>query len=215
MGEEGQGSDAVDVEKYFDKVMKKVSHKWDDLARELGFDRNEIKGIATTEASPDHRCREVLDRWRNREGSGATLQVLMQALINIGERLTAESLEGNKPRKKRKRKRKKKAEQIQEEDSSEESSLVGSDAHAGPAPSRTYFPPVAKAVASCWVKFAEDQLGLTAQDIHAIQLRQPYSKQHQALQALELWRDRRGRKACRVKLAQALRRGGFRHTAGK
>ncbi|XP_078583469.1 uncharacterized protein LOC144866128 [Branchiostoma floridae x Branchiostoma japonicum] len=212
MAEEEHGGHSVDVRECFEKVIAEVSHKWDDLARKLGFKENDIKGIETLKPDQDRRCREVLHRWRNRDGSGATLQVLKQALIDIGERLTAESLEGKKPRKKRKRKRKKKAEQIQKEDSSEESSLVGSDAHAGPAPSRRYFPPVAKAVAFSWVKFAEDQLSLTAQDIHTIQ-QHPSSPEHQAFQALELWRDRRGRKACRVKLAQALRRGGFQHTA--
>ncbi|KAI8513080.1 hypothetical protein Bbelb_097190 [Branchiostoma belcheri] len=103
------GETAADVQEYFDKVISGVSHKWDDLARKLGFGRNEIKGIGTTESSPDHRCREVLDRWRNREGREATLQVLKQALIDIDERATAESLEGSpKPsssQRKRKRKR--------------------------------------------------------------------------------------------------------------
>ncbi|KAI8489431.1 hypothetical protein Bbelb_328740 [Branchiostoma belcheri] len=88
-----QDRQTVDVKEYFDKVIKGVSHKWDDLARKLGFDRNEIKGIETTEPSPNHRCREVLERWRNREGREATLQVLQQALIDIKESLTAESLE--------------------------------------------------------------------------------------------------------------------------
>eukprot|EP00058_Branchiostoma_floridae_P003848 XP_002589336.1 hypothetical protein BRAFLDRAFT_77788 [Branchiostoma floridae] len=217
MAEEGQRmrSPAGDVQECFGKVISEVSNKWDDLARELGFNENQIKGIETLKADQDRMCREMLHRWRNREGSDATLQVLKQALINIEERLIAESLEGKNIRQKKKRKRKQKAGLSQEEDSSEDShsSSVGNDAGPGPAPSHTYFLPVAKAVGSSWVKFAEDQLGLTAQDIHAIQLSQPYSKQHQALQALELWRDRRGRKACRVKLEQALRRGGFQLTA--
>ncbi|XP_078583804.1 uncharacterized protein LOC144866315 [Branchiostoma floridae x Branchiostoma japonicum] len=84
----------VDVHKYFDKVIAEVSHKWDDLARKLGFNENQIKGIDSSLPNQDHKCREVLHRWRNREGSEATLQVLKQALINIGERLTAETLEG-------------------------------------------------------------------------------------------------------------------------
>ncbi|XP_078682078.1 NLR family CARD domain-containing protein 4-like isoform X3 [Branchiostoma floridae x Branchiostoma belcheri] len=110
---EGQGAAgcSADVQEYFDKVIKGISNKWDDLARKLGFNRNEIKGIKTDEPDQDHRCREVLDRWRNREGRKATLQVLKQALIDIDERATAESLEGS-PRasssqQKRKRKRKK------------------------------------------------------------------------------------------------------------
>ncbi|XP_019641085.1 PREDICTED: uncharacterized protein LOC109482707 [Branchiostoma belcheri] len=90
------GETAADVQKYFDKVIDGVSHKWDDLARKLGFNENKIKGIRTDETlkpDQDHRCREVLHRWRNREGREATLQVLKQALIDIDERATAESLE--------------------------------------------------------------------------------------------------------------------------
>eukprot|EP00058_Branchiostoma_floridae_P008307 XP_002593795.1 hypothetical protein BRAFLDRAFT_75746 [Branchiostoma floridae] len=83
----------VEVEECFDKVIAKISHKWDDLARELGFNRGQIKGIETMELDQDRRCREMLHRWRNRDGRGATLQVLKQALIRIDERLTAESLE--------------------------------------------------------------------------------------------------------------------------
>ncbi|XP_066265860.1 uncharacterized protein [Branchiostoma lanceolatum] len=208
--EEEHCSHSVDVKEFFDEIVKNVSSKWDDLARKLGFDRNAIKGIPITEPSPDQRCREVLERWRNDKGRAATLQVLKQALIDIGERSTAESLEA-------KQTRKRKEKQSDEEDSSEESSSVGNDLHTGPGtfPGHAYFTPVAKAVASCWAKFVDEQLGFTAQDVVNIQLQHPSSTEQQALQALELWRDRRGRKACRVKLAEALRRGGFQHTAGK
>ncbi|XP_019640600.1 PREDICTED: tumor necrosis factor receptor superfamily member 10A-like [Branchiostoma belcheri] len=89
-----ENEEKADVQKYFDKVINEVSHKWDDLARKLGFNENNIKGIKTDQPDQDHRCREVLDRWRNREGRKATLQVLKQALINIDEQATAESLEG-------------------------------------------------------------------------------------------------------------------------
>eukprot|EP00058_Branchiostoma_floridae_P002423 XP_002587911.1 hypothetical protein BRAFLDRAFT_87299 [Branchiostoma floridae] len=83
-----------DVQKHFDYVIEEVSHKWDDLARKLGFHGNEIKVIRDLERDHDHRCREMLTRWRNREGREATVQVLIQALKNIGETRTAESLEG-------------------------------------------------------------------------------------------------------------------------
>ncbi|XP_078682251.1 NACHT, LRR and PYD domains-containing protein 3-like [Branchiostoma floridae x Branchiostoma belcheri] len=96
---EGQGAAgcSADVQEYFDKVINDVSNKWDDLARKLGFNENKIKGIWTDQPDQDHRCREVLHRWRNREGREATLQVLKQALIDIDERATAESLEGSPP----------------------------------------------------------------------------------------------------------------------
>ncbi|XP_035659431.1 uncharacterized protein LOC118404461 [Branchiostoma floridae] len=83
-----------DVQGYFDDVIEEVSYKWDDLAWKLGFQDNEIKVIRDLERDHDHRCREMLTRWRNREGKGATPQVLKQALKNIGETRTAESLEG-------------------------------------------------------------------------------------------------------------------------
>ncbi|KAI8513083.1 hypothetical protein Bbelb_097220 [Branchiostoma belcheri] len=89
----GGHQQAADVQEYFDKVINGISHKWDDLARKLGFNENKINGIRTDQPDQDHRCREVLNRWRNREGRGATLQVLKQALIDIDERATAESLE--------------------------------------------------------------------------------------------------------------------------
>ncbi|XP_035659418.1 uncharacterized protein LOC118404449 [Branchiostoma floridae] len=91
---EGTTADG-DVQGYFDDVIEEVSNKWDDLARELGFNDNEIKVIQVSERDPDHRCREMLTRWRNREGRGATLQVMIQALKSIRETRTAESLEGN------------------------------------------------------------------------------------------------------------------------
>ncbi|XP_078664045.1 uncharacterized protein LOC144907114 [Branchiostoma floridae x Branchiostoma belcheri] len=95
-----QDRQTVDVKEYFEAVRKGASNKWDYLADKLGFDDDEIKGIRIDEHSQGHRCREVLNRWRNREGRKATLQVLKQALIDIGERRTAESLEENKKDKK-------------------------------------------------------------------------------------------------------------------
>eukprot|EP00058_Branchiostoma_floridae_P008308 XP_002593796.1 hypothetical protein BRAFLDRAFT_75745 [Branchiostoma floridae] len=86
----------TDVKIYFDKVIARASSNWDNLALQLGFDMNEIKGIETLKPDQDRRCREMLHRWRNREGSDATLQVLKQALIDIGEKRTAESLEENR-----------------------------------------------------------------------------------------------------------------------
>ncbi|XP_035659394.1 uncharacterized protein LOC118404429 [Branchiostoma floridae] len=84
----------VNMEDYFDKVIKNVSYKWYDLARKVGFKRGEIEAIRATESlqGPDKKCREVLERWLERNGTNATLQVLQQALIDIEERHTAEEL---------------------------------------------------------------------------------------------------------------------------
>eukprot|EP00058_Branchiostoma_floridae_P002883 XP_002588371.1 hypothetical protein BRAFLDRAFT_63321 [Branchiostoma floridae] len=89
--EEGDKTN-LDVEQCFDYVIKEVSSKWDDLARKLGFNENKIRVIQHSNRDDDHMCREVLKQWRNDKGSKATLQVLQQALIDIGQTLTAESL---------------------------------------------------------------------------------------------------------------------------
>ncbi|XP_035674603.1 uncharacterized protein LOC118414573 isoform X1 [Branchiostoma floridae] len=81
-----------DVNDYFEDVVDAVSNKWDDLARKLGLTRNEIKVIETSERDNDHRCWEMLERWRQSKGREATREVLRQALIDIGERLTAERI---------------------------------------------------------------------------------------------------------------------------
>ncbi|XP_078674892.1 uncharacterized protein LOC144912946 [Branchiostoma floridae x Branchiostoma belcheri] len=92
VGRDTQPTSAADMQECFEKVITGVSRKWDDLARKLGFNENEIVGIHNDKLDQDHRCWEMLLRWRNREARGATLQILKQALISIGERLTAESL---------------------------------------------------------------------------------------------------------------------------
>ncbi|XP_078608745.1 death-associated protein kinase 1-like [Branchiostoma floridae x Branchiostoma japonicum] len=81
----------VDVKDYFDTVIKEASNDWDDLALKLGFNYNEIGVIRDLKPDQDRRCREMLHRWSNREGSGATLQVLKQALIEIDLGRVAES----------------------------------------------------------------------------------------------------------------------------
>ncbi|XP_078703253.1 uncharacterized protein LOC144928581 [Branchiostoma floridae x Branchiostoma belcheri] len=90
------GAKRVDVRRYFDKVVRGASAKWDDLARRLKFEENEIDGIRDLRRDNDSRCREVLKRWRNRKGKAGkttTLQTLKKALKKIGHTLTAESLE--------------------------------------------------------------------------------------------------------------------------
>ncbi|XP_066271880.1 uncharacterized protein [Branchiostoma lanceolatum] len=96
-GESHQGPtlELVDVqEEHFDDVIKEASARWDDLARKLGFNKNTIDVIRDLKPDQDSRCREMLERWSNREGREATLQALQQALIDIGETRTAQNLGG-------------------------------------------------------------------------------------------------------------------------
>ncbi|XP_078665731.1 uncharacterized protein LOC144908097 [Branchiostoma floridae x Branchiostoma belcheri] len=89
----------ADVNEYFDNVVTKVSHKWDDLARQLGSKtRNEIREIRASEPDDEHRCRKVLERWRNKMGEEATLQILNQALVAIDEYQAVETFEAQEKR---------------------------------------------------------------------------------------------------------------------
>ncbi|XP_035664097.1 death-associated protein kinase dapk-1-like [Branchiostoma floridae] len=81
------------MSKCFGKVIRGTSADWDNLAWELNFEENEIRVIREMEHDCDRRCREMLERWRNREGEAANVQALKKALIKIGHRLTAETLE--------------------------------------------------------------------------------------------------------------------------
>ncbi|XP_066264255.1 uncharacterized protein [Branchiostoma lanceolatum] len=83
----------VDVYNYFDKVVDRVSSDWDNLARKLKFTENQIDGIEGKRKCNERRCREMLRKWRDRDGEAATLQVLKKALIKIGQRHLAERLE--------------------------------------------------------------------------------------------------------------------------
>ncbi|XP_066271881.1 uncharacterized protein [Branchiostoma lanceolatum] len=84
----------VQEEHFDDVIIKEASARWDDLARKLGFNKNTIDVIRDFKPDQDSRCREMLERWRNGEGRKATLRVLKQALIDIGETRTAENLGG-------------------------------------------------------------------------------------------------------------------------
>ncbi|XP_019626604.1 PREDICTED: malignant fibrous histiocytoma-amplified sequence 1 homolog [Branchiostoma belcheri] len=89
---ETAGTPAVDWKKYFKTVITNVPHRWDDLAEELGFKRGERKAMKSDIHDSCGRCKEVLERWRAKKGKEATIQVLKQALIDIDEKLTADSL---------------------------------------------------------------------------------------------------------------------------
>ncbi|KAI8506321.1 luteolysis [Branchiostoma belcheri] len=87
-------SPTVDVSKYFAKVVRRVSAYWEDLARKLGLEEHEIDEIERDKRGCKSMCWEVLKKWRNDRAEAATLQVLKKALIGMGHRLTAESLDG-------------------------------------------------------------------------------------------------------------------------
>ncbi|XP_066274826.1 caspase-2-like [Branchiostoma lanceolatum] len=83
-----------DVSIYFDKVVKRVSRNWDELAEKLGFTENDIENLRSDKPDQARRCKAMLRKWKNKYGTGATLQVLQDALISIEQGDTAQELEG-------------------------------------------------------------------------------------------------------------------------
>ncbi|XP_066264932.1 uncharacterized protein [Branchiostoma lanceolatum] len=69
-------AETADMQVCIEKTIAGVSSKWDHLALKLGFSENEIDGIQTSKIDQDRMCREMLRRWRNKNGSEATLRVL-------------------------------------------------------------------------------------------------------------------------------------------
>ncbi|XP_078585275.1 uncharacterized protein LOC144867270 [Branchiostoma floridae x Branchiostoma japonicum] len=84
------------MDDYFEIVVNNVSFKWEDLARKLGFEYSRISALRTDllYPSPDQKCMHILQTWISNTESQDPLQDLKQALIDIGERRTAEKLEG-------------------------------------------------------------------------------------------------------------------------
>ncbi|XP_078684124.1 uncharacterized protein LOC144917708 [Branchiostoma floridae x Branchiostoma belcheri] len=82
------------MESCIDTVVSKVSYKWRELARELGFKRGKIQAIQhdLRYPGPGDKCREMLGRWIQKKTSTDPLQDLKTALIKIGQWRTAESL---------------------------------------------------------------------------------------------------------------------------
>ncbi|XP_078665791.1 uncharacterized protein LOC144908135 [Branchiostoma floridae x Branchiostoma belcheri] len=82
------------MESCIDTVVSKVRYKWRGLARKLGFERGEIQAIRHDPRypGPHDMCREMLERWIQKKTSTEPLQDLETALIEIGERRTAQSL---------------------------------------------------------------------------------------------------------------------------
>ncbi|XP_078665452.1 uncharacterized protein LOC144907911 isoform X1 [Branchiostoma floridae x Branchiostoma belcheri] len=84
----------VNMQQCIKTVVRNVSHKWDDLAHELEFTYAEIQALRINllYPSPDKKCQEVLGSWIQKTTSTDPLEDLKTALIDIGERRTAESL---------------------------------------------------------------------------------------------------------------------------
>ncbi|XP_035665039.1 NLR family CARD domain-containing protein 4-like [Branchiostoma floridae] len=208
------------VEESFEKVVDGVSHKWDDLARELGFRRTEIKGLRSSKPNAKYRCREMLDRWRDRKGSDATLQVLKQALINIGERQTTEMLPAQEVHLRKEfgasspspmlwTVETNVSESQQRDDGAGPSEVVWD---TGPTVEvEECFGKVVNRVSHKWVDLAQ-RLGLSRNEIIGIRTSER-DDDHRCWEMLDSWRNREGREATLQVLKQALIDIGERLTA--
>ncbi|CAH1269589.1 Hypp4205 [Branchiostoma lanceolatum] len=79
-------NDLADVTKYFGLVVEKVGIMWKDLAEELDFSFQDIQVVDHNIRHHDDKdkCREVLHKWQQRNGRGATVKLLKDALVRAG-----------------------------------------------------------------------------------------------------------------------------------
>eukprot|EP00058_Branchiostoma_floridae_P017154 XP_002602642.1 hypothetical protein BRAFLDRAFT_81923 [Branchiostoma floridae] len=86
------GGGVTDIRKCVDMVSKNVRSSWDDLARQLGFDHEEIEEIRDLRGDHRRRCIVVLDRWIDKHGDDATMEDLSEALVQTGKKDVADKL---------------------------------------------------------------------------------------------------------------------------
>ncbi|XP_066290924.1 THO complex subunit 1-like isoform X2 [Branchiostoma lanceolatum] len=88
-------SDLADVTKYFGLVVEKVGIMWKDLAEELDFSFQDIQVVDHNIRHRDDKdkCREVLHKWQQRNGRGATVKLLKDALVRAGLKSVAQDID--------------------------------------------------------------------------------------------------------------------------
>ncbi|CAH1252527.1 Hypp938 [Branchiostoma lanceolatum] len=87
----------IDVEEYFLHTKNQVAADWRDLARCLEFTTPDIGDIDTQHRRDKDRCMELLQQWHTRNGDGATIHVLMEALAKAGLKRVVDSLKEEYP----------------------------------------------------------------------------------------------------------------------
>ncbi|XP_078700660.1 uncharacterized protein LOC144927215 isoform X2 [Branchiostoma floridae x Branchiostoma belcheri] len=71
-------------EKYLSFIETRVGRMWRELAYYLDLDDPDIRTITNRNRDDKSRCRDLLIEWQKRQGSAATMDVLMRALIDAG-----------------------------------------------------------------------------------------------------------------------------------
>ncbi|XP_078618610.1 uncharacterized protein LOC144886084 isoform X2 [Branchiostoma floridae x Branchiostoma japonicum] len=85
-GSDPSATDSNDVMQYFHKTVKGVGTSWKELALELGLSYETVQVIDQNVRLKDdfEKCWETLHQWRQINGKKATLNVLKEALTQIG-----------------------------------------------------------------------------------------------------------------------------------
>ncbi|XP_078580694.1 uncharacterized protein LOC144864479 [Branchiostoma floridae x Branchiostoma japonicum] len=74
----------ADVRKYFFYIKERMTVDWKDLAFFLDFGSTEIESIHGRNRDDESRCMDMLEKWRRRRGSAATIEILVRALSEAG-----------------------------------------------------------------------------------------------------------------------------------
>ncbi|XP_078665401.1 uncharacterized protein LOC144907868 [Branchiostoma floridae x Branchiostoma belcheri] len=98
----GRGSAVAEVEKevvrkYFYYIKERVYSDWLSLARTLGLNYLEIENIRARNHEYKSCCMDMLELWLRRKGRVATIEVLMEALFDIGLEHIATGLKSKYP----------------------------------------------------------------------------------------------------------------------
>lgn len=65
-----------------ERLSKKLGDNWDPLGRRLGFNDAELSAFCTEKGRMAERARCMLIKWKQKKGSGATYQILYDALTH-------------------------------------------------------------------------------------------------------------------------------------
>ena len=66
---------------------------WKSLGRHLLNTEQDVKDIDHEEKEEQHKREKVLLKWKEQQGSGATYRKLIDTLMKVGNKITAEGVE--------------------------------------------------------------------------------------------------------------------------
>ncbi|CAH1239280.1 Hypp5788 [Branchiostoma lanceolatum] len=87
----------TDVGRCFHFIKENVTAEWKDLAHQLAFSRPDIDTIDERNKDYKSRCLDMLGEWQKRKGAAATVDVLMEALEELGLTSVVDGLKSKYP----------------------------------------------------------------------------------------------------------------------